>query len=100
MIQAGLRLVRSVLNEAGIGSVDLRERILYHQINPLKLITDWCTGLAATWLMWDHDLILALVVGIVPPCSGFRASHRLGGTGQVQGYPLWGVYRTVYDAGS
>ena len=44
----------------------VRERILYHQIHPVKLATDWVTGLAAAWLLWDHLLLTALLVGFVP----------------------------------
>jgi len=47
-------------------SLSLRERILLHQVHPVKLATDWGTGLAAAWLLWDHNLAAALIVGFVP----------------------------------
>jgi len=43
-----------------------RERIVIHQAHPLKLATDWVTGIAAGWLLWGHDLVTALLVGFVP----------------------------------
>ena len=46
--------------------MSLRERILLHQVHPVKLLADWGTGLAAAWLLWDHRLVSALIVGFVP----------------------------------
>jgi len=46
----------------------LQEKVLYHQIHPLKLITDWGTGLAALYLFWQHALFGALLLALVRPC--------------------------------
>jgi hypothetical protein len=46
--------------------MDLRERVLYHQIHPLKLATDVGTAIVATGLLWNHHAVIALVVGFVP----------------------------------
>jgi hypothetical protein len=35
-------------------------------VHPVKLATDWGTGLAAAWLFWDHRLPAALIVGFLP----------------------------------
>jgi hypothetical protein len=43
-----------------------QERALYHQIHPLKLFTDWSTGVVALYPLWQHDLITAIIIGIVP----------------------------------
>jgi hypothetical protein len=43
-----------------------REKILYHQIHPLKLLTDFAVGFAALPLLWRHRLRAALVVMFVP----------------------------------
>lgn len=42
------------------------DRILYHQIHPLKLATDWGTAAVATLLFWRHQPWLALLAGFVP----------------------------------
>jgi hypothetical protein len=42
------------------------ERVLYHQIHPLKLFTDIATALAATALLWRHHLGSALALGFLP----------------------------------
>jgi hypothetical protein len=44
----------------------LRERILYHQIHPLKLVTDWSAAVAAAGLLWHRQLGWALLVGFAP----------------------------------
>jgi len=46
--------------------VRLRERILLHQVHPVKLVVDWGTGFAAAWLFWDKEIVAALLVGLVP----------------------------------
>lgn len=46
--------------------LNLRDRILLHQVHPLKLAVDWAAGLTAAWLFWNHNLPAALIVGFVP----------------------------------
>jgi hypothetical protein len=43
------------------------EKILYHQIHPLKLLTDSIAGFVALPLLWRHRLRAALIVMLVPP---------------------------------
>lgn len=42
------------------------ERLLYHQIHPLKLFTDVATATAAAGMFWIHRPGLALLIGWVP----------------------------------
>lgn len=42
------------------------ERVLYHQIHPLKLLTDVGTAIVATALFWRHRAGAAILVGFVP----------------------------------
>jgi hypothetical protein len=42
------------------------ERYLYHQVHPLKLLTDWGSGLAALYFYWKRELLLAVLVAVVP----------------------------------
>lgn len=46
--------------------MESQERRLYHQIHPLKLCTDWGTGLISLVPFWSHNLAIALAVGIIP----------------------------------
>jgi hypothetical protein len=43
-----------------------REKLLYHQIHPLKLAVDLGAGVASTWLLWRHDLLLAMLIAWLP----------------------------------
>jgi hypothetical protein len=44
-----------------------KEKILYHQIHPLKLLTDCIAGFAALYLLWRHRFCAALLETSVPP---------------------------------
>ncbi len=44
-----------------------REKYLYHQIHPLKLLTDAGAGFGSLYPLWHHHLGLALVIMLVPP---------------------------------
>jgi hypothetical protein len=46
--------------------VNLQDKTLYHQIHPLKLFTDWSTGIAALVLFWQHNLLPALLLAFIP----------------------------------
>ncbi len=43
-----------------------QEKSLYHQIHPLKLFTDWGTGIIALYPFWQNRLPTALFIAIVP----------------------------------
>ena len=44
----------------------LAERVLYHQIHPLKLFTDITTVLIAIDFFWQHLLVNGLFIAVVP----------------------------------
>jgi hypothetical protein len=46
--------------------MDLQEKILYHQIHPLKLTVDWGTGILALVPFWQHNLLAALLIAFIP----------------------------------
>lgn len=43
-----------------------KEKVLYHQIHPIKLFTDWSTGIIALYFFWQHEITLALVIAFLP----------------------------------
>jgi hypothetical protein len=43
-----------------------KQKILYHQIHPLKLLTDFSAGMFTTYLLWLHDVPLFLVFCLLP----------------------------------
>ncbi len=44
-----------------------QERILYHQIHPLKLATDIGVTFPACYFLWRHDLVVAAAFALLPP---------------------------------
>lgn len=47
--------------------MNLRERALYHQVHPLKLVIDIGSAVVALLLFAQHRFALAVVVLLVPP---------------------------------
>jgi hypothetical protein len=47
-----------------------REKVLYHQIHPLKLATDIAAQVLSFWLFWQHLLVPGLLAMFVPPLIG------------------------------
>ena len=42
------------------------EKKLYHQIHPLKLSVDICSGILTTYLSWQHDIFWFLILFLLP----------------------------------
>jgi len=42
------------------------ERLLYQQVHPLKLLTDFATSFCSSWLLWNRQWAAAALVGLVP----------------------------------
>ncbi|MEY4580303.1 MAG: hypothetical protein RL701_5006 [Pseudomonadota bacterium] len=42
------------------------EKFLYHQIHPFKLLVDFATSFASTWLLWEARWLAAMTVAFVP----------------------------------
>lgn len=42
------------------------ERYLYHQIHPVKLLIDFGTSFASTWLLWEQRWWVAIAVAFGP----------------------------------
>jgi hypothetical protein len=50
-----------------MATLTTREKVLYHQIHPLKLGTDITAAVVSTVFLWQHALILGLLTAFVPP---------------------------------
>ena len=44
----------------------LKEKMLYHQIHPLKLAVDVSTGFYTTYLMWQYQVTMFLLIFLLP----------------------------------
>ena len=93
----------------------LKEKILYHQIHPLKLATDIGCEPVSLYFFWQHDLVLGLATHFVPPiaaslilicCANFEAikSSKAGAylrrhmTRTIEGIRLAGDIVMVFGA--
>jgi hypothetical protein len=47
-----------------------QEKVLYHQIHPLKLATDIAAEVVSLYFFWQHRLLLALLLHLLPPIAG------------------------------
>jgi len=57
---------RETSREGGEASMDLGEKVLYHQIHPAKLTADVSGSLVSTYLMWQHKFVAALLSAFGP----------------------------------
>jgi hypothetical protein len=55
--------------------MNLPEKNLYQQIHPARLTADWATGLYACYLLWQQELVTAMIVAFIPSPHYF-ADHR------------------------
>ena len=44
-----------------------QDKYLYHQVHPLKLLTDWVAGAVALYFFWKQELLTAVLVAVLPP---------------------------------
>jgi hypothetical protein len=46
--------------------MNAKDKYLYHQIHPLKLLTDISSGFICLYPLWQHQLVLALLIMLIP----------------------------------
>src|SRR5512138_3189757 len=49
-----------------VEQMTVEEKILYHQIHPLKLGVDIATSLLTTYFAWQHNIVWFLVLFLLP----------------------------------
>jgi hypothetical protein len=54
----------------------IQQKVLYHQIHPLKLLTDGSAAVLSCYLLWRHRLRPALLVQFIPPIVASGALLR------------------------
>jgi hypothetical protein len=48
-------------------NMNFGDKVLYHQIHPLKLATDFVASLVSLYFFWQHRLFVALILHFVLP---------------------------------
>jgi hypothetical protein len=46
--------------------MNMQEKILYHQIHPAKLLTDWVSTIPALYLLWNHEIYRGVLLAFLP----------------------------------
>jgi hypothetical protein len=57
---------RETSREGGEATMDLGEKVLYHQIHPAKLAADVSGSLVSTYLMWRRRFVAAMLAAFGP----------------------------------
>jgi hypothetical protein len=47
--------------------MSLKEKILFHQVHPAKLMTDFAAAVVSLYFFWQHHLAVGLLTHFVPP---------------------------------
>jgi hypothetical protein len=47
--------------------MNLADKVLYHQIHPLKLGTDILASLVSLYFFWQHKFLVGLILHLAPP---------------------------------
>jgi len=47
--------------------MNFADKVLYHQIHPLKLGTDILASLVSLYFFWQHKLFIGLILHLAPP---------------------------------
>jgi hypothetical protein len=61
----------------------LKEKILYHQVHPVKLAADISAAVISLYFFWQHDLVVGLLIHLIPPPIGSFAVIRFA---NLEGY--------------
>ena len=65
-----------------------REKLLYHEVHPAKIIIDVTTALAAAVLLWQQHLLRAAAVGLAPPIIASLLVIQFANLERMKGSPL------------
>ena len=71
----------------------LKEKILYHQINPLKLATDIGCEPVSLYFLWQHKLLLGLATHFIPPIAASLWLIRYGDLERYKNSPAGGYLK-------
>jgi hypothetical protein len=47
--------------------MNFADKVLYHQIHPLKLGTDILASLVSLYFFWQHKFLVGLILHLAPP---------------------------------
>ncbi|MDP1676375.1 MAG: hypothetical protein Q8L88_05860 [Bacteroidota bacterium] len=75
----------------------LLEKNLYQQIHPVRLITDWSSGLYACYLFWNQLLIEGLVAAFIPSLIVSLVILRFTDLEKLKNSKFGRYYKRIYN---
>ena len=76
--------------------MNIPEKNLYQQIHPVRLLTDWATGLYACFLLWQQELVSAMVIAFIPSLIVSLIIVRFVDLERTKNSPFGRYYKRTY----
>lgn len=77
--------------------MNFKEKALYQQIHPLRLITDWGSGLYACYCFWDQQMLLGIAMMFVPSLVVSLFVTRFGDLEKLKNSSFGKYYQRIYS---
>ncbi|MFA6456424.1 MAG: hypothetical protein WCW40_06330 [Bacteroidota bacterium] len=77
--------------------MNLLEKNLYQQIHPVRLTTDVCTAFYACYLLWQQELIGALIVAFIPSLFVSLTIVRFTNLERIKNSAFGKYYKRIYS---
>ena len=77
--------------------MNLPEKNLYQQIHPVRLLSDWSTGLYACYLLWQQELVPAMIVAFIPSLIVSLIIVRFVDLEKIKNSPFGRYYKRTYN---
>lgn len=77
--------------------MNIPEKNLYQQVHPARLVTDWTTGFFACYLLWQQDLITAVVIAFIPSLIVSFIVIKFGDLEKIKNSAFGKYFKRTYD---
>lgn len=77
--------------------MNFQEKNLYQQIHPLRLFTDWSSGITACYFFWLRDIWLGVTIAFLPSLIISLLVVRFGDLEKLKSSPFGQYYKRTYN---
>ena len=75
----------------------LQEKNLYQQIHPVRLVTDWSTGIGACYLFWIHEIWYGVTLSFLPSLIVSLLVFRFADLGKIKNSKFGAYFQRTYN---
>ena len=75
----------------------LQEKNLYQQIHPVRLATDWSTGIGACYLFWIHEIWYGVALSFLPSLIVSLLVFRFADLGKIKNSKFGAYFQRTYN---